>query len=218
MYTRLKVKLLLKLRKLRDALVEVDEALAFAARTGRDLTIPFYTGLKAIMQVLLTNIEGASCLLAQGRDLLSEESQRIPYFFVSHLLGQFLLDLYQLENALLLNDRSHSSVYGKKAAKNGKLALKRSRKIASDRTEIYRLMGLYCWLINNQDKAIGWWRTSLAEGERLGDRVELARTHMEIGMRLLEKKSRFRSLDGIGSEAYLEKARIPFEQMGLDGI
>jgi hypothetical protein len=46
--------------------------------------------------------------------------------------------------------------------------------------------------------------------------VELARTHMEIGKRLLEKKSRFRELDGVESEAYLEKARIPFEQMGLD--
>ena len=77
-------------------------------------------------------------------------------------------------------------------------------------------MGLYCWLMNNQNKAIGWWRRSMAESEHLGDRVELARTHMEIGKRLLEKKSTFRDLDGVEPVAYLEKARIPCEQMGLD--
>jgi tetratricopeptide (TPR) repeat protein len=212
----LKVRMLLKLRKLRDARVEVDEALSFATRTRRDLAVLFYTGLKAISQILLKDIEGARESLAQAKDLFSQGRQRIPYFIVSHLLGQFLFDLYQLENAILLDDRSRISEYGKKAFKSGKLALKNSRKLACDRTEVFRLMGLYCWLMNSQNKAIGWWRRSMAEGEHLGDRVELARTHMEIGKRLLEKKSRFRELDGVESEAYLEKARILCEQMGLD--
>jgi class 3 adenylate cyclase/tetratricopeptide (TPR) repeat protein len=212
----LKVRTLLKLRKPRDARVEVDEALSFATRTRRDLAIVFYTGLKAISQILFKDFEGARELLAQAKDLLSKESQRIPYFIASYLLGQFLFDLYQLENAILLDDTSRISEYGKKAFKSGKLALKNSRKLACDRTEVFRLMGLYCWLTNSQNKAIGWWCRSMAEGERLGDRVELARTHMEIGKRLLEKKSRLHGLDGVEPEAYLEKARIPFEQMGLD--
>jgi class 3 adenylate cyclase len=212
----LKIRLLMKSRKLHDAQVEVDEGLLFANRTRRDLTILFYTGFKAITQILLKDIGGATESLAQAKDLLSHESQRIPYFIASHLVGQFLFDLYRLENAILLDDRSKIPEYGKKAFKNGKLALKNSRKLASDRTEVFRLMGLYCWLMNSQNEAIGWWRKSMAEGEHLGDRVELARTHMEIGKRLLEKKSRFRELDGVEPEAYLEKARISLEQIGLD--
>jgi hypothetical protein len=212
----LKVRMLLKLRKLRDAQVELDAALSFATRTRRDLAILFYTGLKALLQILLKDTGGAREWLTQAKDLLTQQTRRIPYFIVSHLLGQFLFDLYQLENAILLDDTSRISEYGKKAFKSGKLALKNTRKVACDRTEIFRLMGLYCWLTNSQNKAIGWWRRSMAEGERLGDRVELARTHMEIGKRLLEKKSTLLELDGVEAEAYLEKARSPLEQMGLE--
>ena len=115
-----------------------------------------------------------------------------------------------------MDETSKISEYAKKAFKSGKLALKNSLKLACDRTEILRLMGLHCWLTNRQNRAIAWWRRSMAEGERLGDRVELARTHMEIGKRLLEKKSKLRELDGVDPETYLEKARIPFERMGLE--
>ncbi len=208
--------MLLKIRKLREVQVEVDEALSFANRTRRDLSILSYTGLKAIVQILLKDIAGARELLAQAKDLLSQDSQRIPYFIVNYLLAEFLFDLYQLEDAALLDDRSRISEYGKKAFRNGKLALENSRKLACHRTEVFRLMGLYFWFMNSQSKAIDWWRKSMAEGKHLNDRVELARTHMEIGKRLLETKSRFRDLDGVEPEAYLEKARIPCEQMGLD--
>ena len=49
--------------------------------------------------------------------------------------------------------------------------------------------------------------------EGMGARLDLPRTHMEIGKRLSEKRSRFRELDGITSSDYLEKARATFEQM-----
>jgi class 3 adenylate cyclase len=212
----LKVRMLLKLRKLRDTRVEVDEALSFATRTRRDFAILFYTGLKAILQILLKDMGGARELLAQAKDLLSQESQRIPYFIASPLSGQFLFDLCQLENAILLGDRPRISEYGEKAFRSGKLALQNSRKLACERTEVFRLMGSYRWLMNSQNEAVGWWRRSMAEGEHLGDCVELARTYMEIGKRLLERKSRLRELDGVEPEAYLEKAKISFEQMGLD--
>jgi tetratricopeptide (TPR) repeat protein len=212
----LKIRLLTKSRKLYDAQVEVDEDLSLQSQTGRELAIFSYTGFKAITQILSKDIGGARESLAQAKSLLSQESHRIPFYIASYLLGQFLIDLCLLEEAILSDDSSKTSEYGKKAFKNGKLALKNSRKIACDRIEVLRLMGLYYWLMNSQNKAIEWWRRSMAEGERLGDRVELSRTHMEIGKRLQEKKSRFRELDRVESDAYLEKARISFEQMGLD--
>lgn len=212
----LKLKLFMKSQKLQEAQVEVDVGLSFATRTRRELAILSFRGLKAIVQILLQDMKGAEESLAQAEELFSRESHKIPYFIAGYLLGNFLFDLHQLENATLLDDRLKILEYRKKAYKNGKLALKNSHKLPCDRTQILRLMGLYCWLMNRQKKAAVWWRRSMTEGERLGDRVELARTHMEIGKRLLEKKSRFREINGIDSVAYLEKAAISFKQIGLD--
>ena len=76
-------------------------------------------------------------------------------------------------------------------------------------------MGIYYWLIGNQQKASKWWNRSTAEGERLGARIELARTYREIGKRFLEKESRFSELNGIKAEEYLDKARVLFEGLNL---
>jgi hypothetical protein len=77
------------------------------------------------------------------------------------------------------------------------------------------LLGLYHWLTGRQGKALEWWHTSIEEGQRLGARVELARTYMEVGKRLLEENSRFRELNEVKAEEYLEKARTLFEAMDL---
>ena len=76
-------------------------------------------------------------------------------------------------------------------------------------------MGIYYWLIKKQKKALKWWSKSIAEGERLGARPELSRTYMEVGKRLFEPKSKFKELNGIKAEGYLEKARSMFEDMDL---
>ncbi len=50
---------------------------------------------------------------------------------------------------------------------------------------------------------------------QLGARPDLARTYMEIGKRFLKKKSRYKELNGITAEEYLEKARELFQEMDL---
>jgi hypothetical protein len=131
------------------------------------------------------------------------------------LISQFLFDLFLLEKSILSRDKSNLSEYRKKAYQSGKNALNNSVKNACDRTEALRFMGTYYWLIGNQNKALKWWYKSIAEGERLGARVDLARTYMEIGKRLLMKESRFHQLTGIQAEAYIEKATALFKEMGL---
>ena len=76
-------------------------------------------------------------------------------------------------------------------------------------------VGLYYWLINQQDKAVQWWTRAIEEGERLGCPRDLSRTYMEIGKRLLEEKSKYKALNGISAEEYLEKARALFAEMDL---
>ena len=153
--------------------------------------------------------------LLQAKGLVLKQERVIPDYISSYVMGQFFFDLSLLERSILSQDKSGMSEYQKKAFQSGKNALKNARKYACDRTETLRLMGLYHWLIDRQDKALEWWHKSIQEGERLGARVELARTYMEVGKRLLEEKSRFREMDGINAEDYLKKARTLFETMDL---
>jgi len=43
----------------------------------------------------------------------------------------------------------------------------------------------------------------------------LSRTYFEVGKRLLEPRSKYKNLNGITAEEYLEKARTLFEEMDL---
>ena len=83
------------------------------------------------------------------------------------------------------------------------------------KTEALKQMGIYYWLIDKQRKAMKWWRKSIQEGQRLNYRVELSRTYYEVGKRLLEPKSKYKELDRIKAEEYLEKARVMFVEMDL---
>ena len=76
-------------------------------------------------------------------------------------------------------------------------------------------MGRYYWLIDRQKKGLEWWSRSLLEGERLGARLELSRTFMELGKRLLEPESKYKELNGIKANEYLSKAKIMFQEMDL---
>jgi len=211
----LTTKLLMKTRKLHDARTEADAGVSFHSKINMEPRRIYCLGFKAIIQVLLRDVDGAKETLLQAEEAVLKQGRVIPHFISSYLLGQFLFHLHILEQAISSNEKSNILAYQKKAYKSGKKALKNSNKYAPDRTEIFRLVGLYYWLTSSQNKAVRWWKNSIEEGERLGARVELARTYMEIGKRLLEEKSRFHELSGIKAEEYLEKARTLFEEMDL---
>lgn len=211
----LKIMLLMIFKKLHDALNEADAGISFHSQTGRKMAVLYYLGYKAIIQILLKDINGAKESLLQARELVFKQGRVPPIYISSYLMGQFLFDLYFLEQAILTDDKSNILKYRKKAYQSGKQALKNSSKYAINRSEALRLMGLYYWLLGKQKMAIKFWNNSIKEGKCLGARVELARTYMEIGKRLLEEKSRLRELSGIKAEEYLEKARILFKEMDL---
>ena len=211
----LKTKLLMKSRKLYDAQTEADAGVSFQGKIHVEPRRLYFLGFKAITQILLSDIDRAKKILLQAEEAVLKQGRVIPHFISSYLMGQFLFDLHILEQAVSSNDKSNIFEFRKKAYQSGKKALKNSRKYAADRTEIFRLVGLYYWLTGSQNKAVKWWKTSIEEGERLGARVEISRTYMEVGKRLLEKSSRFSELNGIEAEAYLEKARRLFGEMGL---
>ena len=87
--------------------------------------------------------------------------------------------------------------------------------MAQNRVDSYRLRGVYYWLINKQKKALKWWHKAIEEGEHLNARLELSRTYFEVGKRLLEAESKYKMLNGVKADEYLERARVLFEDMNL---
>ncbi|MCD6388970.1 MAG: hypothetical protein J7L69_06125, partial [Desulfobulbaceae bacterium] len=104
----------------------------------------------------------------------------------------------------------------KRARQSGGKALENVRKYAPSRTSTYKLMGDYFWLVEKQGKAMKYWSRAIAEGERMGARPDLSRTCFEVGKRMLDPGSRYRKLNGIDANGYLEKAMTLFEEMGLE--
>jgi hypothetical protein len=95
------------------------------------------------------------------------------------------------------------------------MLLKVTQKEAQHRAESYKLKGVYYWLINKQKEALKWWEKSIQEGENLGARLELARTYMEVGKRLLRPESKNKKLNGIKAQEYIDKAKTMFVEMDL---
>jgi hypothetical protein len=121
-----------------------------------------------------------------------------------------------LEKSVISTDSPiKKSKYRKKSLKSGKRLRAGVRKWAGDRTEAFRLMGVYYWILGKQKQALNWWIKSIKEGERLGARLELSRTYLEVGKRLLEPGSKYKELDGVKAKDYLDRARKQFIEMDL---
>jgi tetratricopeptide (TPR) repeat protein len=211
----LRIKLFIIFGKLQDALKEVEEGISFLTQTGRETVTIYYLGFRAVIQVLLMDFDQANETLRQTRELASRHIRLLPIYISSSLLGQFLLDLRLLEQSIEEKDKSDISRYSQKTYQSGKRAIKNATKYAFDRAELFRLMGLYYWLIGKKKTAIGFWSRGIKEAQRLGARVELARIYMEIGRRFREIKNGDFKLNGIKEDEYLEKARILFDEMNL---
>ncbi len=76
-------------------------------------------------------------------------------------------------------------------------------------------MGVYKWLIGDRKRALKWWHKAIRVGESLGARPELARTYAEIAVRTRSVKCESSEPVRHETEAYLEKAKAMFSDLGL---
>ena len=101
-----------------------------------------------------------------------------------------------LENAILMDKSNEIKKFRKATLRSGKVVLSYTRKkLATERTESFKLMGIYCWLINKPKMALTWWDQSIREGLRLSEKIEVSRTYFEIGKSLLEPSSKTKALN-----------------------
>jgi len=205
---------LLQQRALNDARKALEEnELLFGI--GSDAWTTFYLGYKGDLQILINDIDGAEKTLRQALEICRELGLMPPFAEQPYLLSRFFWDTRLLEESIFPNNKSSISKYSKQASKSGKRLLQNSKKFALHRPKAFCLLGRYYWLIGNQKRAVKWWKRAIKEAVRLGQRPDLARTHMEIGKRFLEEKSKYKELNGIGAEEYLEKAQAMFQEMNL---
>ncbi|MDY6790683.1 MAG: hypothetical protein SWH54_05375 [Thermodesulfobacteriota bacterium] len=209
------IKLLLKRRKIKDALAEAEKGISFQYERGEELRALHFLGLKSIIQILQQDLNGANISFKQVEEIISKKGRVSTYYIISYFMGRLLFDLNLLEKAIHSETRVTISKQKKKAYASAKKALKTANKCSLDKTEALKLMGTFFWLINKQKKALKYWQDSIYVGKKIGSSVELSRTYFEVGKRLFEQKSTFDQLNKIKRKDYLLKARSAFQTMNL---
>jgi tetratricopeptide (TPR) repeat protein len=206
--------LLMESRNFHDGLIEIEQAIEFSKKTNQALALIHMFSCKARIQILMGNIEEAESSIEHA-NTIRHQAVSAPWQLSNFRICELEHDLYLMEEVKKHDDKKKYVEHRKKALKACDKLLKLTRKVAQHRTEAYKLVGVYYWLLNNQKKAFKWWNKSIKEGERLNARLGLSRTYFEIGKRLSEPKSRFNNLKGMKAEEFLEKAKTMFEEMDL---
>jgi class 3 adenylate cyclase/tetratricopeptide (TPR) repeat protein len=210
----LNTNLLMDCGKLHSALMEIENAIEFGQEISQGSILIEMYSRKAHIHILMGDIEDAEESLALA-DKVRGEINTVPWQLTDFFKSQLEYDLYKLRASKPDGNKREISDCRRKAKKSARKMLKVAKKVAQNRTDSYRLVGEYYWLINKQKNALKWWQKSITAGENLDARLELSRTYFEVGKHLLENPSRYKILNGIKAEDYVEKARILFEEMDL---
>ena len=146
--------------------------------------------LRIYLQGLLAHVElhggdraAADAALEEARSLVARLGRIPPYYVSSYRVARLLADIQSVEEASRRDDRSAIAGLRKRARDSARQALKVADKNATDRPEIFRLVGTLAWISGKESSARTWWDRSRREATRLGARPELERTDREIRMR-----------------------------------
>jgi hypothetical protein len=148
-------------------------------------------------------------------ETIKAKARVLPPYMSNYLMSVALIDLFRLDTAHLEKQLCRIHRYRKQALVSCRCMIQGTRKIAYDRPEAYRVMGTCLWLAGRQRAGLQYWKKSISACQQLGARVELARSYMEIGKRLIEPGTRYTSLEGVSGEQYLFKAEMLFLDLGL---
>ncbi|HEX9860339.1 MAG TPA: hypothetical protein VGB23_03990, partial [Nitrospirota bacterium] len=97
--------LLLKRRRIPEALNEADAGLSFTGRHGQDLLALYLSAIKANAQMLLRDTAGAEPVLLQSRDFMLRKKWIAPFYTGNLSISRSLFDLSRFEAACGRRDR-----------------------------------------------------------------------------------------------------------------
>ncbi len=204
--------LLLECRRLDEAWAETAAAIEFAKKTQSGLGLIHFYGCRAHLHLAAGDSDAAEAVL-QRADAIRQELQPVPWQVSVYLRSRAELDLYRLQEAVSQGRGAALRQRRKQAHGSCRALIRQTRKVAQFRTDACRLMGLYHWLADHPQRALRWWRKALHRGP--GARIQIARTHFEIGRHLMEARSPASTLGGLDAPSHLATARKEFEELHL---
>ncbi|MEW6110542.1 MAG: hypothetical protein AB1664_00300, partial [Thermodesulfobacteriota bacterium] len=210
----LNIHLLIARSHIDDANAEINRGMDLVRRRRWGLSIFDMYALKASTSLCAGQTEKAGNSLDEATRAKAGATAA-PMQLAIFYRNQFAYFLRRLEEALGTGERGEASEYRRSALKSGTRLIKTCRKAALYRTDCFRLMGVYNWLIDDRKSALEWWHKAIKEGESLGARPELARTYAEVGMRLHPTDGVSSGLDAKRAEDLLRKAETMFRDMSL---
>jgi tetratricopeptide (TPR) repeat protein len=197
------------------ALAEVERGIRIAQEADFYLFLINLYSCKASIQTSMGDTKGVESSLLNADRIKSDVNPapvQLSEFYRSHVH----YDLHRLQESIRKADAHKIREYGHRAANSIRRLKRVTRRVAQHRTESHRLKGTSYWLTNKPRSAFRSWSQSIAEGERLGARLELAQTYLEVGKRLSEDGGKPRTFHGMGAEHLVDKAAVLFRQMGLE--
>jgi tetratricopeptide (TPR) repeat protein len=211
---RLAVKMYLRLeqRRLPEAL---DAATKHYESFHEDLLNLLALGTRSRIELLLGQPQDAEESLIRAGAIVKRLPFLPPFHLSEYLLGQLGLTLDRLETAVARQEGQAASRLRRQARQHARKVLAKAPKVAWQLPETYRLLGRCAWLLQKERRALGSWKRSVEEAERLGMRPELGRTYLEIGRRLTEagREGRFGEFD---AGACLDRAEKIFRELDLE--
>jgi class 3 adenylate cyclase/tetratricopeptide (TPR) repeat protein len=204
--------LLLEERQLADALRAAERCHA----TRHEYAIKVVAlAIMAKAHVLCGDLTAAAAALAKAADTARQSPLMSPWHESSYSLSRALFDVARLEQSLPHASRWRRLTLARCARRSVRSALRVSARVAKERTETYKLAGRLWWLLGKPERARAWWAKSIAEGERMGARPELARTYMEIGQRLADSGNAPSTFNGMEAAGCARTAHRLFSELGL---
>jgi serine/threonine protein kinase len=176
----LNTRFLLKTGRLDEARREAGVADPVLTRIGHHLLRIYLQGLLANVELHRGDRAAADATLDETRSLVARMGRIPPYYVSSYRVARLLADIQSLEEASRRDDRSAIAALRRQASDSAKRALRVGEKNATDRPEIFRLVGTLAWISGHETHARDSWDRSRREATQLGARPELERTDREI--------------------------------------
>ena len=208
--------LLLKQRRLPDAVKEADAGISHLTKNGQELLALFASAIKINAMILLHDAAGAKHLLVSAREFVARKKWIAPFYTGNLAISRSLFDLSLLEASFNGSNGRGTGEVKAASRRSAHAAVRNAVNYAANKTEAQRLTGVHFWLCGRRGVALKWFGKSIETGERTGARPELARTYLEVGKRLAEKNCGRRELNGMKAGSFLMRAETLFNEMGLD--
>lgn len=193
----------------------IDKSISFASRMGMDQNSIFFLSFGAYAWIFLKDFDKADEYIKRASELDLKHKIVLPFCYGLYQTAKLKFYFNSFENAIISEDTTRIAKYRAKVRKIAKIAIKATKKSKLNHIECLRLKGSFNWLLGKQKKAIKCWQKALSLSGKIGLIPDLARTYMEIGKRFIEEKSKYKELNDITAEQYLEMAGEMFKEMDL---